>query len=57
MAGELIMWDRPKLERLKRALAKAVATAPTDEFEFEGHTFVIGYAVYLIEYLEVMLKP
>lgn len=46
-----VSYDRPMLERLK----KAWAAAPGDKdavFTFEGHEYVKGYAKYLIEYLE-----
>lgn len=48
-----ITWDRPKLERFKRALAAHFDQGGDREstFTFEGHEFVAGYAYYLIEYL------
>jgi len=46
-----ISWDRAKLERFKQAYKKAV-DARSDTFTFDGHDFVVGYAKYLIEYLE-----
>jgi hypothetical protein len=43
-----IMWDRAKLKRFRRAYKNA----KTEVFEFEGAEFVVGYAKYLIEYLD-----
>lgn len=52
-----IVWDRPKLERLKLALAKSTGDEHA-AFTFEGNEFIKGYASYLIEYLENKLsKP
>jgi hypothetical protein len=48
---ETIEFDRPKLERLKAAHAKAVEQG-LDAFEFEGWPLLASYAKYLIEYLE-----
>lgn len=41
-----------KLEKFRVAYAKAKLNPITDEFEFEGMTYVLGYAKYLIQYLE-----
>lgn len=50
-----VLWDRPKLARFRRAYRAAVAAAaPT--FRFDGNEFVVGYAKYLIEYLESVLS-
>lgn len=51
MADPMIVWDREKLARFKEAYAK-VKDRPKDTFMFAGHEFVVGYAKYLIEYLE-----
>ena len=40
-----------KVKKLKKALAEAVA-ANQDEFVFEGNAYVVGYAKYLIQFLE-----
>ena len=51
MSDNNVTFDRPKLERLKTALAEA----PGDRdavFQFEGNEYVKSYAKYLIEYLE-----
>ena len=53
----MIAWDRPMLKRFKTAYKAACETPgdASDVFTFEGHEFVIGYAKYLIEYLEGQL--
>lgn len=51
-----VMWDRPKLEELKKARTAAVEKG-LETFEFEGHEIVVTYARYLIEYLDHRLKP
>ena len=48
-----VPWDRPKLERLKKAYA---GNKSEDMFWFEGERYVSRYAKYLIEYLEKELK-
>lgn len=49
--GSIINWTPDTLARFKRAYAKALKDdVPT--FTFEGNEFVVGYAKYLIEYLE-----
>jgi hypothetical protein len=51
----VISWTRPMLERFKIAYQKAkMATGPDGNgvFKFDGSDFVLGYAKYLIEYLE-----
>lgn len=54
----VITWTQPMLERFKRTYDAAVETrfSYNDTFEFDGHTFVVGYAKYLIEYLESRFK-
>jgi hypothetical protein len=53
----MINWDRPKLERFKKAYEKAIVDGarPNDTFVFDGNEFVVQYAKYLIEYLEGVL--
>jgi len=52
-----IAWTHPMLERFKAAYAQACLNKDrTDTFYFDGHEFVIGYAKYLIEYLEGEFK-
>lgn len=56
MAGErkMITWTPAMAKRLKTAYAEACKTKTKDEtFMFDGHEFVLGYAKYLIEYLEM----
>lgn len=48
------IFDRPRLERLKQAYAKALRDDAA-EFTFEGIQLVTSYAKYLIEYLETRL--
>ena len=45
-----ISWNRPKLKRFKKALAKA--PADREVFVFDGHEYLKTYAKYLIEFLE-----
>ncbi len=55
---ELVTFDRPTLERFKTAYNKARLHPLTDVFEFDGKQYVLGYAKYLIEYLDERLaKP
>jgi hypothetical protein len=55
MADKSINWDRPMLERFKKAHADAVAKKVT-KFTFDGNEFLVAYAKYLIQYLEGVLK-
>ncbi len=41
-----------KLEKFKQVYELARAHGPNYIFEFDGHEFVVGYARYLIEYLD-----
>ncbi len=50
-----ITWDRALLEKLRIAYTRAV-TAGHDEFTFQDHVIVVGYAKYLIEYLDTRLS-
>ena len=43
------------IKKLKKAYDSAILTQNI-EFEFEGHTLLIGYAKYLLEYLENNIK-
>jgi len=49
-----ITFDRPKLERLKKAYAKV----KSDDiiFTFDGRDYLGGYAKYVIAYLETQLR-
>jgi hypothetical protein len=51
-----IAWDRPKLERFKKALEIERPGGRDHVFRFEGHDFLVCYAEYLVEYLEGVLK-
>jgi hypothetical protein len=50
---EWITWTPDKLKKFKKAYEKARVKHVNSEcsFMFEGHEFVIGYSVYLIEHL------
>ena len=52
----MIEFDRAKLARLKTAYEAAKA-AKTEQFEFEGHQLLVGFAKYMIEFLETQFKP
>lgn len=53
----VIAWTPAKLVRLKAAYQQAIdaGLAPTDVFSFDGHDLVVGYARYLIIYLDKTL--
>lgn len=53
-----ITFDRNSLARLKRIYNKALKDGKTknDVIKFEGNDLLIGYAKYLIEYLESRFK-
>ena len=50
-----ISWDRPKLERFKKAYDDTKGFADDYVFMFDDHQFVRSYAKYLIEYLGGLL--
>ena len=50
--NDTIAWDKPMLERFKLAYAQC----KEETFMFDGRAFYVGYAKYLIEYLEPLLK-
>lgn len=52
----MIEFDRAKLARLKTAYEAAKASN-MEQFEFEGHTLLVGFAKYMIEYLDMQFKP
>ena len=47
----VITWDRNLLEKFRAAYTRAVK-AGHDEFTFQDNVIVVGYAKYLIEYLD-----
>lgn len=49
-----IEWNRAMFKRFKKAYALQTDTDAV--FEFEGNQFVVGYAKYLIQYLEGVFK-
>jgi hypothetical protein len=48
-------WTPEMLRRFKIAYAKALEES-VETFPFQGHDFVPGYAKFLIEYLEMVMK-
>lgn len=50
-----INFDKPMRDRLRKAYEAAVK-ANADTFVFEGNVYVVGYAKYLLEYLDERLK-
>lgn len=55
----IINWTVPMLRRFKEEYAKQQAGGKDKHatFKFDGHEFVMGYAKYLIEYLELRFGP
>lgn len=56
---KMVAYTPGKLKRLKAALKKAKESGKgrRGTFEFDGNEYVVGYAEYLIEYLEPTLVP
>lgn len=54
MSDEKVMieWTPEMLRRFKLAYGKALPKGKESTFEFDGNLFVVGYAGYLIDYLE-----
>jgi len=51
-----VEWTRPKMVRFKAEYERQRSEKGFgDSFDFEGNTFVMGYAKYLIEFLEATL--
>ena len=58
MSDNLIEWTPAKLKHFKKAYDEAYETSQdkvNDVFMFEDDIFVLSYAKYLIEYLELIL--
>lgn len=55
MANQTMTFDPARLERFRQARNEAQA-ADQDSFEFDGHTFLVRYADYLILYLEDRMR-
>ena len=53
--GVVVSFDRAKLKKLKKALAKAEAKGES-QFTFEGYELLPAYAKYLVQYLEQRFK-
>ena len=51
---ETIVWDLDKMNRLAITVENLLRQGcnHSQTFEFDGQNFVLGYAVYLLEYLE-----
>lgn len=47
-----IAFNKPKRERLRAAHKDAVANG-LEVFEFEGNELVVGYAKYMLQYLDL----
>ena len=47
-----VAWTSDKLKELRKAYKQA-KDADVESFVFEGHELLMGYAKYLIEYLEM----
>lgn len=50
MESATVAWSRDMLKRFERRYDMAL-TDKRETFTFEGHTFVVAYAKYLIEHL------
>ena len=51
MTTETLTFSKDRLVRLKDSYAEAISEG-RDEFTFDGYDFLVGYAKYLIEYLD-----
>lgn len=53
-----ITWTRKKRDDLRDAILidKRQGAKDTELMVFQGHTFVVGYAKYLLQYLDTMFK-
>jgi hypothetical protein len=47
-----ITFDRRKVEQLRKAYTQAWAAGET-QFVFEGHSLLVAYARYMLEYLDL----
>lgn len=52
--GLTVRFDKRKRERLRKAL-EAAQRAGLQQFTFEEHEYVVRYAEYLLEYLDLKL--
>jgi hypothetical protein len=53
---ETINFDAAKVERFRKRYERAVREGE-EVFKFEGKDILVGYAKYVLEYLEGKLKP
>ena len=51
-----IIWDRTKRDEFAAAYKTAV-DLELEQFTFDGHQFVTGYAKYLLQYLNQQMPP
>jgi hypothetical protein len=51
VAREMLEMTREKTKALRMAYDQAINRG-VEEFDFEGHILVVGYAGFLLEYLE-----
>lgn len=54
-----IEWTAAKRNGLKRALDAAIKSGATNHavFEYDGEHYIVGYAKYLLGYLDTALPP
>ena len=52
--GSMVQFDAPRLKALKVDYDKSVASGQ-HEFTHDGNQYLVAYAKYLIEYLEIRL--
>ena len=52
--NKVMEWDRKTLNRFSSKVERLIKLGckRNETFVFEGNTFILGYATYLIEYLE-----
>ena len=55
---ETIVWDKAKLNRFSNQVERFLREGHnrSEVFRFDGQDFAIGYAMYLIEYLQQRIK-
>lgn len=53
----VIAWDKAKRERLRKACkaARRLGKSDKDIFMFDEHAFILRFAEYLVEYLDMKL--
>lgn len=53
---DVVSFTKDKFDRFKKVYGESKDKGKCTTFEFEGNEYVIGYAKYLIEYLEERFK-